>query len=216
VARSWGAGQRVGVASVEAPPPSPHTSALPPLQTALGWMGVGLGAALAVFLLAMVPVLQAVREAVLEVASLVAAVREEVPDTAAAIRLPALEITDTVEEVGSLSSELTGGIRASAQAVTAASHLTTNGAAYVQETVVNEVLPRARRMGKVAGRQAHTVMTRAIEVNAEMDEYSRPVIESSAEATRAAVAKVRKAAVAAKAARALGKVIRGVRGDPVP
>lgn len=60
------------------------------------------------------------------------------------------------------SSELTGGIRASAQAVTAASHLTTNGAAYVQETVVNEVLPRARRMGKVAGRQAHSALSHVI------------------------------------------------------
>eukprot|EP00854_Cymbomonas_tetramitiformis_P014542 gene14542-17188_t len=67
-----------------------------------GWIGSALCGALAIFLLALVPVLQAAREALLELAALIATVREEVPDTAAAIRLPALEVTDTLEDLGTL------------------------------------------------------------------------------------------------------------------
>jgi hypothetical protein len=78
-----------------------------------------------------------------------------VPDTAAALRLPALEMTDTMEEVGSLSTELTDGIRSSARAVSSASHLTTNGISYLSETVVNDVVPMATKVGKRLGRRAH-------------------------------------------------------------
>lgn len=79
----------------------------------------------------------------------------QVPDTAAALRLPALEMTDTMEEVGSLSTELTDGIRSSARAVSSASHLTTHGISYLSETVVNDVVPMATKMGKSLGRRAH-------------------------------------------------------------
>jgi hypothetical protein len=79
----------------------------------------------------------------------------QVPDTAAALRLPALEITDTMEEVGSLSTELTDGIRSSARAVSSASHLTTHGISYLSETMVNDVVPMATKVGKRLGRRAH-------------------------------------------------------------
>jgi hypothetical protein len=49
--------------------------------------------------------------------SLLHTVREEVPGTAAVVRLSGLEIADAVEEVSSLGSDLTQGIRASARAL---------------------------------------------------------------------------------------------------
>jgi len=181
------------------------------LSLVMSLVQVALGAAFALFLLALVPVLQAAREVLLEVAELVATIREEVPDTAAAIRLPALEITDTVEEVGALSSELTDGVRASARAVTAAGSLTTSGVHYIQETVVHEIVPGARKIGKRAGRRAAEVMAGAIEHNARLDDYSEPVITCAAETTRQAVSRVRKAAIGAKAARAIGGIVRNFR-----
>jgi hypothetical protein len=84
--------------------------------------------------------------------------QSQVPDTAAALRLPALEMTDTMEEVGSLSTEITDGIRSSARAVSSASHLTSSGITYLSETVVNDVMPMAT---KRLGRHAHCASLRS-------------------------------------------------------
>ncbi|KAK3252011.1 hypothetical protein CYMTET_38679 [Cymbomonas tetramitiformis] len=96
------------VTSVQAPQPIVYNSQTPSgaSNPVYGWIGSALCGALAIFLLALVPVLQAAREALLELAALIATVREEVPDTAAAIRLPALEVTDTLEDLGTLGGVL--------------------------------------------------------------------------------------------------------------
>eukprot|EP00242_Pyramimonas_sp_CCMP2087_P009855 CAMPEP_0198200550 /NCGR_PEP_ID=MMETSP1445-20131203/3556_1 /TAXON_ID=36898 /ORGANISM="Pyramimonas sp., Strain CCMP2087" /LENGTH=215 /DNA_ID=CAMNT_0043870663 /DNA_START=586 /DNA_END=1233 /DNA_ORIENTATION=+ len=203
--------ERVYTSVQHRPPPAAPMLSRNNLDTAMAWVGVALGASFALFLIALVPVLQAVRQVALEVAALVYTIREEVPDTAAALRLPALEVTDTIEEMGSLSSELTDGVRASVRSFSAAANLTTSGAEYLKETVNNEVVPRAQQLGKLAGRRVHTVVAEAVEMNAGSTDYSQPIISQTAEATRDVVVKVRKAAVGAKAARALAKLVRMTR-----
>jgi hypothetical protein len=91
-------------------------------------------------------------------AGMLSCTQSQVPDTAAALRLPALEMTDTMEEVGSLSTEITDGIRSSARAVSSASHLTSSGITYLSETVVNDVMPMAT---KRLGRHAHCASLRS-------------------------------------------------------
>ena len=92
---------------------------LPPsMSVAGGVVACVVGRAVAAFLLALIPVLQAVKGAADEIAGLAAAIREEVPDTLAAVRLSGLELTDCLEEVGELTHEVGSGVKSTGRAVT--------------------------------------------------------------------------------------------------
>ena len=52
-----------------------------------------------------------------EVALLAEALKEEIPDTLAAVRVSGLELTDALEEVGELTSEVTGVTKRTTRAI---------------------------------------------------------------------------------------------------
>ena len=76
-----------------------------------------LGSSLSAFLLALVPTLRAAANAMNEVALLAEALKEEIPDTLAAVRVSGLELTAALEEVGELTSEVTGVTKRTPRAI---------------------------------------------------------------------------------------------------
>ena len=197
---------------------SAGAAVLPPSMTlAGGIVACVVGSAVAAFLLALIPVLQAVKGAADEIAGLAAAIREEVPDTLAAVRLSGLELTDCLEEVGELTHEVGAGVKSTGRAVT----YTVDTASVLGKAAADGV----RRAIPVVREKATPVVQRVLErapvavegvearlnENASTEEYSGPVVVAAARATKSGVQYARGALRAAGVAKKVGKAYKAVR-----
>ena len=197
---------------------SAGAAVLPPSMTlAGGIVACVVGSAVAAFLLALIPVLQAVKGAADEIAGLAAAIREEVPDTLAAVRLSGLELTDCLEEVGELTHEVGAGVKSTGRAVT----YTVDTAGVLGKAAADGV----RRAIPVVREKATPVVQRVLErapvavegvearlnENASTEEYSGPVVVAAARATKSGVQYARGALRAAGVAKKVGKAYKAVR-----
>lgn len=76
--------------------------------------------AAAIFLIASLPAVWALTSAAIRTVAVLKIVEKELPESAALLRLSGLEMTDCISEVTGLGSELSSGIRSSANLVTMA------------------------------------------------------------------------------------------------
>mmetsp|Transcript_602 Transcript_602/g.2386 ORF Transcript_602/g.2386 Transcript_602/m.2386 type:complete len:439 (-) Transcript_602:123-1439(-) len=191
---------------------------LPPsMSVAGGVVACVVGSAVAAFLLALIPVLQAVKGAADEIAGLAAAIREEVPDTLAAVRLSGLELTDCLEEVGELTHEIGGGVKSTGRAVTytvdtagALGKAAADGVKRVVPVVKEKATPVVQRVLERAPVAVEGVEAR-LEENASTEEYSGPVVVAAARATKSGVQYARGALRAAGVAKKVGQAYKAVR-----
>lgn len=191
---------------------------LPPsMSLAGGVVACVVGSAVAAFLLALIPVLQAVKGAADEIAGLAAAIREEVPDTLAAVRLSGLELTDCLEEVGELTHEVGSGVKSTGRAVTytvdtagALGKAAADGVKRVVPVVKEKATPVVQRVLERAPVAVEGVEAR-LEENASTEEYSGPVVVAAARATKSGVQYARGALRAAGVAKKVGQAYKAVR-----
>ena len=191
---------------------------LPPsMSVAGGVVACVVGSAVAAFLLALIPVLQAVKGAADEIAGLAAAIREEVPDTLAAVRLSGLELTDCLEEVGELTHEVGSGVKSTGRAVTytvdtagALGKAAADGVKRVVPVVKEKATPVVQRVLERAPVAVEGVEAR-LEENASTEEYSGPVVVAAARATKSGVQYARGALRAAGVAKKVGQAYKAVR-----
>lgn len=191
---------------------------LPPsMSVAGGVVACVVGSAVAAFLLALIPVLQAVKGAADEIAGLAAAIREEVPDTLAAVRLSGLELTDCLEEVGELTHEVGAGVKSTGRAVTytvdtagALGKAAADGVKRAIPVVKEKATPVVQRVLERAPVAVEGVEAR-LEENASTEEYSGPVVVAAARATKSGVQYARGALRAAGVAKKVGQAYKAVR-----
>ena len=191
---------------------------LPPsMSLAGGVVACVVGSAVAAFLLALIPVLQAVKGAADEIAGLAAAIREEVPDTLAAVRLSGLELTDCLEEVSELTHEVGSGVKSTGRAVTytvdtagALGKAAADGVKRVVPVVKEKATPVVQRVLERAPVAVEGVEAR-LEENASTEEYSGPVVVAAARATKSGVQYARGALRAAGVAKKVGQAYKAVR-----
>lgn len=191
---------------------------LPPsMSVAGGVVACVVGSAVAAFLLALIPVLQAVKGAADEIAGLAAAIREEVPDTLAAVRLSGLELTDCLEEVGELTHEVGSGVKSTGRAVTytvdtagALGKAAADGVKRAIPVVKEKATPVVQRVLERAPVAVEGVEAR-LEENASTEEYSGPVVVAAARATKSGVQYARGALRAAGVAKKVGQAYKAVR-----
>ena len=191
---------------------------LPPsMSVAGGVVACVVGSAVAAFLLALIPVLQAVKGAADEIAGLAAAIREEVPDTLAAVRLSGLELTDCLEEVGELTHEVGSGVKCTGRAVTytvdtagALGKAAADGVKRAIPVVKEKATPVVQRVLERAPVAVEGVEAR-LEENASTEEYSGPVVVAAARATKSGVQYARGALRAAGVAKKVGQAYKAVR-----
>ena len=191
---------------------------LPPsMSVAGGVVACVVGSAVAAFLLALIPVLQAVKGAADEIAGLAAAIREEVPDTLAAVRLSGLELTDCLEEVGELTHEVGSGVKSTGRAVTytvdtagALGKAAADGVKRAIPVVKEKASPVVQRVLERAPVAVEGVEAR-LEENASTEEYSGPVVVAAARATKSGVQYARGALRAAGVAKKVGQAYKAVR-----
>lgn len=122
--RAYETPPRAHFASVSAPPPAPsatsqslHLAAADRAILFLGFIACAVTGALALFILAALPALKALRKAAEALEKLADTAREELPGTMAAVRLSGMEISDLTMELSDLSQEISDGVRSSARAV---------------------------------------------------------------------------------------------------
>ena len=176
-----------------------------------------LGSSLSAFLLALVPTLRAAANAMNEVALLAEALKEEIPDTLAAVRVSGLELTDALEEVGELTSEVTGVTKRTTRAIDMS--LTTahrfGGMVYEGSKTM---VPSAKRQVKntvkpMVRRTANEIESIARE-RAAMDPYAGEIVSGVAATTKKGVGRARKVIEAAGVAKQVGQVYKAVKGKP--
>lgn len=193
------------VYTLAAAPRTPPAPPAPPF--ALAFVAVSLSGTLAACLLAAIPTLLSLKRAADELAALAATIRAEVPDTAAAVRLSGLELSDAFEEVSGLTSDLSGGLRSSARALSAAEA----GVRAVGAAVRTRALPAVVRLVVPVAREAAARSQDMLAERAGMDDYSGPALAAAAQGTSASVSKLRTALQAAGVAKRLGRAIAFVR-----
>lgn len=174
-----------------------------------------LGSSLSATLLALVPTLRAAATALNEVALLAEALKEEIPDTLAAVRVSGLELTDALEEVGELTSEVTGVTKRTTKAIDRS--LTTaqrvGGMVYEgSKTMVPNAKKQMKRTVKPIVRRTADEIEDIAKERAEMEPYAGEVLSGVASTTKKGVGRARKAIEAAGVAKKIGKVYKSVKG----
>mmetsp|Transcript_28402 Transcript_28402/g.71182 ORF Transcript_28402/g.71182 Transcript_28402/m.71182 type:complete len:236 (-) Transcript_28402:325-1032(-) len=192
-------------------------TAPPGIYLAMGVVACVLGSALSAFLLAIIPVLHAVKGAADEIAYLAASIREEVPDTFAAVRLGGMELTDCLEEVGELTAEVGSGVKNTSRAVSMG-YDTAGTLGTFAATTVKRVIPEVQRRAtplvrRVLARTDDAVAEAegVLEENAGTKAYSGPVVVAAARATKSGVQYARGALRAAGVARKVGQLYKSAR-----
>jgi hypothetical protein len=176
-----------------------------------------LGSSLSAFLLALVPTLRAAANAMNEVALLAEALKEEIPDTLAAVRVSGLELTDALEEVGELTSEVTGVTKRTTRAIDMSLTTAQRFGGMVYEGS-KTMVPSAKRQVKntvkpMVRRTANEIESIARE-RAAMDPYAGEIVNGVAATTKKGVGRARKVIEAAGVAKQVGQVYRAVKGKP--
>ncbi|KAK9811426.1 hypothetical protein WJX72_003798 [[Myrmecia] bisecta] len=152
-------------------------------------VGIGafvLGTSLAVFLIASIPTVLAARRTAQAMEVLLRTAEAELPDTVAAMRLSGLELSDCIEEVSLLSGEVTSGIRASAQAVTAAEQGIREGAKYARMAVTDMVVPTIKRRVPAARGTVEAELQRRAQL-----QHTLPAIRQMAATTKTVASQLR-------------------------
>jgi len=192
-------------------------TAPPGIYLAMGVVACVFGSALSAFLLAIIPVLHAVKGAADEIAYLAASIREEVPDTFAAVRLGGMELTDCLEEVGELTAEVGSGVKNTSRAVSMG-YDTAGTLGTFAATTVKRVIPEVQRRAtplvrRVLARTDDAVAEAegVLEENAGTKAYSGPVVVAAARATKSGVQYARGALRAAGVARKVGQLYKSAR-----
>lgn len=176
-----------------------------------------LGSSLSATLLALVPTLRAAANALNEVAMLAEALKEEIPDTLAAVRVSGLELTDALEEVGELTSEVTGVTKRTTRAIDMSLSTAQRVGGLVYEGS-KTMVPNAKRQVKktvkpMVRRTANEIEGIARE-RAAMDPYAGEIVSGVAATTKKGVGRARKAIEAAGVAKQIGQVYKAVKGKP--
>ena len=176
-----------------------------------------LGSSLSAFLLALVPTLRAAANAMNEVALLAEALKEEIPDTLAAVRVSGLELTDALEEVGELTSEVTGVTKRTTRAIDMSLTTAQRFGGMVYEGS-KTMVPSAKRQVKntvkpMVRRTANEIESIARE-RAAMDPYAGEIVSGVAATTKKGVGRARKVIEAAGVAKQVGQVYKAVKGKP--
>ena len=176
-----------------------------------------LGSSLSATLLALVPTLRAAANALNEVAMLAEALKEEIPDTLAAVRVSGLELTDALEEVGELTSEVTGVTKRTTRAIDMSLSTAQRVGGLVYEGS-KTMVPNAKRQVKktvkpMVRRTANEIEGIARE-RAAMDPYAGEIVSGVAATTKKGVGRARKAIEAAGVAKQIGRVYKAVKGKP--
>ena len=176
-----------------------------------------LGSSLSATLLALVPTLRAAANALNEVAMLAEALKEEIPDTLAAVRVSGLELTDALEEVGELTSEVTGVTKRTTRAIDMSLSTAQRVGGLVYEGS-KTMVPNAKRQVKktvkpMVRRTANEIEGIARE-RAAMDPYAGEIVSGVAATTKKGVGRARKAIEAAEVAKQIGQVYKAVKGKP--
>ena len=176
-----------------------------------------LGSSLSAFLLALVPTLRAAANAMNEVALLAEALKEEIPDTLAAVRVSGLELTDALEEVGELTSEVTGVTKRTTRAIDMS--LTTaqrfGGMVYEgSKTMVPSAKRQVKNTVKPMVRRTANEIESIAQERAAMDPYAGEIVSGVAATTKKGVGRARKVIEAAGVAKQVGQVYKAVKGKP--
>ncbi|CAL6376437.1 unnamed protein product [Bathycoccus prasinos] len=176
-----------------------------------------LGSSLSAFLLALVPTLRAAANALNEVALLAEALKEEIPDTLAAVRVSGLELTDALEEVGELTSEVTGVTKRTTRAIDMS--LTTaqrfGGMVYEgSKTMVPSAKRQVKNTVKPMVRRTANEIESIAQERAAMDPYAGEIVSGVAATTKKGVGRARKVLEAAGVAKQVGQVYKAVKGKP--
>ena len=145
-----------------------------------------LGSPLSATLLALVPTLRAAATALNEVA-LLAEAQREIPDTLAAVRVSGLELTDALEEVGELTSEVTGVTKRTTKAIDRS--LTTaqrvGGMVYEgSKTMVPNAKKQMKRTVKPIVRRTADEIEDIAKERAKMEPYAGEVLSGVASTTK--------------------------------
>lgn len=153
------------------------------------------GVALFIFLLAAIPTVLALRKSAHALAKLLMVMHDELPDTAAAVRLSSLELSDAIEEVSSLGSDLTQGLRASARAIVGAEGGMKQGLDFATQAMSEQVIPSIRKSVP----RAKVAIESALMERAEL-EHTEPALRNVAQATKKTAQRLRGALLGARIA----------------
>lgn len=115
----------------------------------------------AIFLLATIPAVWAMARAARRIESVMMTVEKELPDTMATMRLSGLEISECISEITGLGSDLSGGIRSTAQLATMAESTIKQGAQVVDLTVKKAVPQLTKKKAKARAAFAVALQERA-------------------------------------------------------
>lgn len=136
----------ISSAAAAAAAPPPLLIALSPVQ---GWLltiaACVLAGAAAFGLILAIPSILAMRRSMKELNEILATVKSEIPRTASVLRLSGLEVADAVEEVTGLTTDLSAGIRSTAQMMTMTEETIKSAPATVK-SVVKDVTPAAQKL----------------------------------------------------------------------
>jgi len=144
------------------------------------------GATLSIFLIASIPTIIALRRSIFALTQLLHVMKEEIPDTAAAVRLSTLELADAIEDVSTLGSDLTQGLRASARALIGAEVGMKQGYDLAEKAVNGYVVPGVKK----AVPNARQALESALVTRSELG-HTEPAIQKVAQATRKTAQRIR-------------------------
>ncbi|CAL5220243.1 g2222 [Coccomyxa viridis] len=169
-------------------------------------LGAGLfllGVAACIFVIAAIPAILQTRQTMLEMQSVLRTVERELPDTAAAVRLSGLELSDAIEEVSLLSNDLTMGVRATAQMMTATRTTITDSVLLANAVMASHVLPAVRSRlpgarGKVEDRLRESAKL----------QYRAATVQQAASAAKVAAGRTRAALATLDLAGAMRRTVQ--------
>eukprot|EP00803_Ostreobium_quekettii_P005983 evm.model.scf_345.6 EVM.evm.TU.scf_345.6 scf_345:64944-69599(-) len=145
------------------------------VQWVLGIAAAVTALSLSIFLFAALSTLKAMRSAAIRAEALMCLLEAELPDTMSAVRLSSLEVSDCVEEFTGLGADLGAGLRASANAVSAAEKGLIQAAGMVKEKVV----PALQQQAPVAREKLEASLKQRADMS-----YTRPLVTQAAHGTR--------------------------------